>query len=73
MVCMHYIIHTSSNLIAPTEDVTGFSPEDIQGRVFGSKLVLIVEQMQIVTVWLIKSCLLLLYNRMTWVLSKLAT
>jgi hypothetical protein len=65
MVCMHFIITTSSNLIAPIDDVTKFSPEEIRDRVFGSKLVLVVEQMQIVTVWLIKSCLLLLYNRMT--------
>ncbi|KAF2707660.1 hypothetical protein K504DRAFT_340924, partial [Pleomassaria siparia CBS 279.74] len=65
MVCMHFIIKTSSNLIAPTDDISKFSPEEIRSRIFGSKLVLIVEQMQVVTVWLVKTCLLLLYKRMT--------
>lgn len=68
MAVMHIIVHTSSNLIAPGEDVSDFSQEDIDSRVFGSKLVLVVEQMQLVTVWLIKSCFLLMYNRMTYVL-----
>jgi hypothetical protein len=69
MSVMHIIVHTSSNLIAPVEDVSKFSQEEMDLRVYGSKLVLVVEQMQIVTVWLIKSCLLLMYNRMTYVLS----
>jgi hypothetical protein len=67
MSAMHIIVHTSSNLIAPGEDVSEFSQQEIELRVYGSKLILVVEQMQIVTVWLIKSCLLLMYNRMTYV------
>jgi hypothetical protein len=66
MSVMHIIVNTSSNLIAPGEDVSKFAQEEIDLRVYGSKLVLVVEQMQIVTVWLIKSCLLLMYNRMTY-------
>ncbi|KAF2788028.1 hypothetical protein K505DRAFT_342444 [Melanomma pulvis-pyrius CBS 109.77] len=65
MACMHFIIKTSSNLIAPHDDVSKFSSQEIQVRVFGSKLVLVAEQMQILTIWLVKTCLLLLYNRMT--------
>ncbi|KAF2118293.1 hypothetical protein BDV96DRAFT_381896 [Lophiotrema nucula] len=65
MAVMHIIIHTSSNLIAPTDDPSRFSAAEINHRVYGSKLVLVVEQMQILTVWLVKACLLLLYNRMT--------
>ncbi|KAH7345831.1 hypothetical protein BKA66DRAFT_564052 [Pyrenochaeta sp. MPI-SDFR-AT-0127] len=68
MSVMHIIVNTSSNLIAPGEDVSKFAQEEIDLRVYGSKLVLVVEQMQIVTVWLIKSCFLLMYNRMTLLL-----
>lgn len=65
MAAMHIVVKTSSNLIAPGEDTSRFSQDEIKQRVFGSKLVLVVEQMQIITVWLVKACLLLMYGRMT--------
>jgi hypothetical protein len=68
MAAMHIIIKSSSNLIAPGEDVSRFTEKEIQDRVFGSKLVLVVEQMQIITVWLVKACLLIMYHRMTTLL-----
>lgn len=67
-VIMSLIVKTSSNLIPPDDDVSKYSPEEIKDRVFGSKLVLVVEQMQILTIWLVKTCLLVMYNRMTMVL-----
>ncbi|KAF2739352.1 hypothetical protein EJ04DRAFT_357927 [Polyplosphaeria fusca] len=65
MATMHVIINTSSNLIAPGEDVSRFTQKEVNDRIFGSKLVLVVEQMQILTVWIVKACLLLMYHRMT--------
>jgi hypothetical protein len=65
---MSQVVQTSSNLIPPGEDVSKYSQAEIDSRIYGSKLVLIVEQMQILTIWLIKTCLLLLYNRMTTIL-----
>jgi hypothetical protein len=65
---MHQLVLTSSNLIEPGEDISKFSAAEIDGRVYGSKLVLVVEQMQILTIWLIKACLLIMYRRMTLVL-----
>lgn len=65
---MHSVVMTSSNLIPPGEDVSTFSQAEIDTRIFGSKLVLVVEQMQILTIWLIKVCLLTMYLRMTLVL-----
>lgn len=65
MAFMHIVLNTSSNLIAPNENVSTFTPEEIEERIYGSKLVLVVEQMQISTIWLIKACLLIMYNRMT--------
>lgn len=67
MAVMHIVVHTSSNLIAPGEDVASFSQHEIETRIYGSKLVLVVEQMQILTIWLVKTCLLLMYYRMTYV------
>ena len=65
MAVMHEIVQTSSNLIDPDEDVSKFSAQEIANRVKGSKMVLVVEQMQILTIWIVKDCLLLMYRRMT--------
>ena len=67
MVGMSIISQTSSNLIDPSENVV-LDAEEIAIRVYGSKWVLVVEQMQIMTIWLMKYCLLLMYNRLTFVL-----
>ncbi|KAF2132632.1 hypothetical protein P153DRAFT_168780 [Dothidotthia symphoricarpi CBS 119687] len=68
LLLMQEVVKTSSNLIPADEDVSTLSENDIMTRVYGSKLVLVVEQMQIATIWLIKACLLIMYNRMTLVL-----
>ncbi|KAF2795138.1 hypothetical protein K505DRAFT_273849 [Melanomma pulvis-pyrius CBS 109.77] len=65
MALLHVIVHTSSNLIAPGEDVSSFGPEEIRERIYGSKLTIVVEQMHITTIWLLKACLLIMYGRMT--------
>lgn len=65
---MTKVVTTSSNLIPPGEDVTQYSQAEIDNRILGSKLVLVVEQMQIATIWLVKACLLIMYFRMTAVL-----
>lgn len=65
---MSEITKTSSNLIPPGDDISQYSEAEIRSRIYGSKLVLVVEQMQILTIWLIKVCLLIMYNRMTLVL-----
>ncbi|KAH6673931.1 hypothetical protein F5X68DRAFT_40837 [Plectosphaerella plurivora] len=61
---MNIIAVTSSNLIDPSQEVI-LTPDSIKEREFGSKMVLVVEQMQILTIWAVKACLLLLYNRLT--------
>ncbi|KAF2404940.1 hypothetical protein EJ06DRAFT_552412 [Trichodelitschia bisporula] len=65
IVVINEVYSTKSNLIAPGEDVNAFSPEERAERMRGSKLVLVVEQMQCVTIWMLKACLLFLYNRLT--------
>jgi hypothetical protein len=65
---MHRVVKTSSNLIEPGEDTANFSRAEIDDRIYGSKLVLVVEQMQIMTIWTVKACLLVMYRRMTLVL-----
>jgi hypothetical protein len=67
VIVMHKIVVTSSNLIPPDENVNQYDQAEIHRRIYGSKLVLVVEQMQILTIWLVKACLLIMYYRMTYV------
>lgn len=67
VIVMHKIVVTSSNLIPPDENVNQYDQAEIHRRIYGSKLVLVVEQMQILTTWLVKACLLIMYYRMTYV------
>lgn len=62
---MVIVSKTSSNLIDP-EDTSPLTPENVKNREYGSKMVLVVEQMQIMTIWLAKGCLLLMYHRLTY-------
>jgi hypothetical protein len=64
IVTINIVSTTDSNLIDPKQDIE-LSPDSIKERRFGSKMVLIVEQMQICTVWTVKACLLLMYHRLT--------
>ena len=54
-----------TNLMLPT-DIPNLTPESIRSRIIGSKLVLVVEQSMIMTIWGCKICLLLMYNKLTF-------
>jgi hypothetical protein len=56
---------SSSNLLPPNFDVKDLTKQDIKDRQYGSKLILVVEQCQCATIWLVKGCLVLLYLRLT--------
>lgn len=65
MVAINLLNGKDSNLIDPAH-VPVLTPSEIRARTIGSKLVLVVEQTQITTTWLVKACLLLMYNRLTF-------
>ena len=67
LVVINIVAHTSSNLLEPGTDVATMSGSERNERIYGSKLILVVEQMQIITIWLVKACLLILYYRLTYV------
>ncbi|KAF2096728.1 hypothetical protein NA57DRAFT_21491, partial [Rhizodiscina lignyota] len=66
VVIMNIVADKSSNLIPPGVDVNTFTPQEISDRVLGSKLVLVVEQMQCFTIWTMKTTLLIMYYRVTY-------
>lgn len=62
---INVVRHTSSNLLPPGNDIDHLSQQEIDERTFGSKLILAVEQCQIATTWGAKTCLLIMYLRLT--------
>jgi hypothetical protein len=56
---------TSSNLLPPGYDVENMTQEDINERTLGSKLILVVEECQMIVIWMCKACLLIMYLRFT--------
>jgi len=69
VVAMNIVADTSSNLIDPS-DTTPLDAANKVTREYGSKMVLVVEQMQCITIWLVKACLLLMYSHLTMNLSQ---
>ncbi|KAG5951476.1 hypothetical protein E4U53_003026 [Claviceps sorghi] len=61
VVVINIISNTNSNLIDPSQPIF-LSLQDIREREYGSKMVLLGEQMQCITIWLTKGCLLLIFK-----------
>lgn len=68
IVTINIVSDYNSNLLPPGFDESTLTPDDIASRVYGSKMVLVVEQCQCWTIWAIKACLLLMYLRITTVM-----
>lgn len=56
IVTINIVAHTKSNLLPPGFAMDSLTPSNIKERTFGSKLVLVVEQCQCLTVWAVKVC-----------------
>lgn len=54
IVTINIVAFTESNLLPPGFSEKDLTPDDIAERRFGSKLVLVVEQCQCVTIWAVK-------------------
>ncbi|KAF2765491.1 hypothetical protein EJ03DRAFT_206755 [Teratosphaeria nubilosa] len=62
---INIVANTNSNLLPPGYDIAHLSKADIAARTRGSKLILVVEQCQIASVWGAKTCLIIMYLRLT--------
>lgn len=65
IVVLNIVAVTPTNLFAPGTDVSTFTEADYKQRIFGSKMTVLVEQMQCIVVWTVKACLLIMYLRIT--------
>lgn len=64
IVLLNIVSDVQTNLIAP-EDLPTLDPKNIAERVRGSKMVLALETCMCSVIWLCKSCILLLYYKLT--------
>lgn len=64
IVLLIIVSEVQTNLIAP-EDLPNLDTKNIAERVRGSKMVLALETCMCCVIWLCKTCILLLYYRLT--------
>ncbi|KAH8652958.1 hypothetical protein BGZ61DRAFT_374480 [Ilyonectria robusta] len=64
LVVVHILTYTPTNLINPADKIV-LTDDEIKKRQYGSKLVIVTEQTQMMTIWAIKGCLLVMYSRLT--------
>ncbi|KAH6967801.1 hypothetical protein BKA56DRAFT_597205 [Ilyonectria sp. MPI-CAGE-AT-0026] len=64
LVVVKVLTYTPTNLINPADGIV-LTPQSIKDREYGSKLVIVTEQMQMITIWGVKACLLVMYSRLT--------
>ncbi|KAH6717478.1 hypothetical protein DL95DRAFT_316042 [Leptodontidium sp. 2 PMI_412] len=65
LVTMNIVVHYPTNFIQP-KDVPNLTPELVTARIYGSKIVVIVEQTMIMTIWGCKLSLLYFYHKLTF-------
>jgi len=65
IVTLNITANVNTNLFPPGFDISSLTAKDIHDREYGSKMVLVVEQMQCITVWMTKACILIMYMRLT--------
>ena len=58
-------LKVQSNLEPENFDFSALTVDELSRRRFGSKLVVVVEQMHIAVIWACKACLLIMYHRIT--------
>ncbi|KAL0631173.1 hypothetical protein Q9L58_009960 [Maublancomyces gigas] len=64
MVGINISGRTATNLLLPGELGT-LTPEDITLRIYGSKIVILLEQSMLILTWGIKACMIMMYHRLT--------
>ncbi|KAL9046190.1 MAG: hypothetical protein Q9214_000910 [Letrouitia sp. 1 TL-2023] len=64
VVSANQVAQNLSNYLPPGVAET-FTPEETDNAIYGSKFVMILEEFMLTTTWLVKACLLILYNHMT--------
>lgn len=67
IVCLNLIAQSAGSALAfPGEDVMALPESEIKARELGSKIDLLAEVGMLNTIWVLKSCMLVFYYRLTY-------
>ncbi len=58
-------VATNGSNYVPDGVVETWTPQQVDKAIWGSKMLLALEEFMLATLWLVKACLLILYSRMT--------
>ena len=64
IIATNQVSQNLSNYLPPGM-AESFTPEQRDNAIYGSKMVVVLEQCMLATTWLIKACLLLMYSQLT--------
>ncbi|EPE32221.1 hypothetical protein GLAREA_07354 [Glarea lozoyensis ATCC 20868] len=65
IVCLNVICGGGGSNLYPPEDFESFTPQNIQDRIHGSKIVVVSEQAMLNVIYTAKACVLVMYTRLT--------
>ncbi|KAF7506658.1 hypothetical protein GJ744_011487 [Endocarpon pusillum] len=65
VVCLNVVVTGGGSNLFPPEQLSTFTPADIEERIKGSKVVVISEQAMLNTIYFNKACMLIMYRRLT--------
>lgn len=65
VVCLNVVVTGGGSNLFPLEQFSTFSPDEIEERIKGSKVVIISEQAMLNTIYFTKACMLIMYRRLT--------
>ncbi|KAH8891079.1 hypothetical protein GQ53DRAFT_842004 [Thozetella sp. PMI_491] len=65
IVCLNVISQGGGSNLYPPEMEGTFTPDEIEDRIYGSKIVVVSEQFMLNVIYVIKSCMLIMYTRLT--------
>lgn len=67
ITCLNLIAQSAGSALAfPGEDVMSFSDSEIKARELGSKIDLLAEVGMLNVIWVLKTCMLIFYHRLTY-------
>ncbi|KAF2489806.1 UbiD family decarboxylase, partial [Lophium mytilinum] len=64
VISVNQVMQNGSNYLPPGV-AESLSPQGVKNAIWGSKMTLALEEFQLSTTWLVKACLLFMYNRLT--------
>ena len=64
IVSTNQVANNGSNYLPPGAAEL-LTPEEVDSAIYGSKMSMVLEELNLFTLWQVKACMLILYSRLT--------